>query len=235
MENVKNLVSHNKGQTFKTILEILENQLGYRVQYRIINAKSFVPQNRQRIYIVGFREENNFDFNDLVIPDIADGPSLNSVLHPEDGTEIFEDRFTFGDLATVDEKYTITDKLWNYLKVYAEKHRAKGNGFGYGLCHREDISRTLSARYHKDGAEILIYQGEHKNPRRLTPRECARLMGFDKTGQSSFYIPVSDTQAYRQFGNSVVVPIIEEIAKAMSSYVYQKEILTEKIILPICA
>ena len=160
---------------------------------------------------------------------------MTSILHPEDGTEIFEDRFTFGDIAKVDEKYTITDKLWSYLKVYAEKHKAKGNGFGYGLCHREDVSRTLSARYHKDGAEILIYQGEDKNPRRLTPRECARLMGFDKTGQSSFHIPVSDTQAYRQFGNSVVVPVIEEIAKAMSLHIYQKDILKEKIIFPICA
>ena len=236
LENVKNLASHDKGQTFETILDVLKNQLGYKVQYRIINAKSYVPQNRQRIYIVGFREENDFNFNDLIIPEISDGPSLNSVLHPEDGSEILEDRFTFGDLAKVDKKYTITDKLWSYLKVYAEKHRAKGNGFGFGLCQREDVARTLSARYHKDGAEILIYQGEHKNPRRLTPRECARLMGFDKTGQSSFHIPVSDTQAYRQFGNSVVVPVIEEIAKAMSLYLYQRNnIFKEKITLPICA
>ena len=116
-----------------------------------------------------------------------------------------------------------------------KKHRAKGNGFGFGLCKREDVARTLSARYHKDGAEILIYQGEKKNPRRLTPRECARLMGFDKTGESNFIIPVSDSQAYRQFGNSVVVPVIKEIAKAMSEYIYQKDILKEKISFPICA
>ena len=119
--------------------------------------------------------------------------------------------------------------------MYEKKHKAKGNGFGFGLCKHDDVARTLSARYHKDGAEILIYQGEYKNPRRLTPRECARLMGFDKAGQSGFHIPVSDTQAYRQFGNSVVVPVIEEIAKAMSSHIYQKDILKEKILFPICA
>ena len=119
--------------------------------------------------------------------------------------------------------------------MYEKKHRAKGNGFGFGLCKREDVARTLSARYHKDGAEILIYQGDEKNPRRLTPRECSRLMGFDITGESNFIIPVSDSQAYRQFGNSVVVPVIEEIAKAMSGYINQKDIMKEKITLPICA
>ena len=216
LENVKNLKSHDKGQTFETILDVLENKLGYKVQHRIINAKSFVPQNRQRIYIVGFREENNFNFDDLIIPDISDGPILSSVLHPEDGSETFEDPYTIPNLSKVNEKYTITNKLWDYLRMYEKKHRAKGNGFGFGLCKREDVARTLSARYHKDGAEILIYQGDEKNPRRLTPRECARLMGFDKKGESYFKIPVSDSQAYRQFGNSVVVPVIEEIAKLMS-------------------
>ena len=235
MENVKNLKSHDKGQTFKTILDVLKNQLGYKVQYRVINAKSFVPQNRQRIFIVGFREENNFNFEDLIIPDIADGPKLSSVLHPEDGSEIFEDHFTFGDLAKVDEKYTITDKLWSYLKVYAEKHRLKGNGFGFGLCKHEDVARTLSARYHKDGAEILIDQGDKKNPRRLTPRECSRLMGFDKTGESNFIIPVSDCQAYRQFGNSVVVPVIKEIAILMSKNIFEDLNKKRERNLPICA
>ena len=235
LENVKNLVSHDKGQTFRTILDALENKLGYKVQYRLINAKSYVPQNRQRIYIVGFSEENNFNFDDLIIPDISDGPTLASVLHPEDGSEKFEEPYTIPDLSKVNEKYTITDKLWDYLQMYEKKHRAKGNGFGFGLCKSQDVARTLSARYHKDGAEILIDQGDEKNPRRLTPRECSRLMGFDKTGESNFKIPVSDSQAYRQFGNSVVVPVIEEIAKAMSSYLYQKNIFKEKKSLPICA
>ena len=235
LENVKNLKSHDKGQTFATILDVLKNKLGYQVQYRVINAKSFVPQNRQRIYMVGFREENNFNFDDLIIPDISDGPTLSSVLHPEDGSETFEEPYTIPDLSKVNEKYTITNKLWDYLRMYEKKHRAKGNGFGFGLCKREDVARTLSARYHKDGAEILIHQGDEKNPRRLTPRECSRLMGFDKTEESNFIIPVSDSQAYRQFGNSVVVPVIEEIAKAMSGYINQKDILKEKITLPICA
>ena len=119
--------------------------------------------------------------------------------------------------------------------MYEKKHRAKGNGFGFGLCKREDVARTLSARYHKDGAEILIYQGDKKNPRRLTPRECARLMGFDKSGESNFIIPVSDSQAYRQFGNSVVVPVIEEIAKSMSLYIFRNKRTEEKETIPICA
>ena len=104
--------------------------------------------------------------------------------------------------------------------MYEKKHKAKGNGFGFGLCKPEDVARTLSARYHKDGAEILIDQGDEKNPRRLTPRECSRLMGFDKTGESNFIIPVSDCQAYRQFGNSVVVPVIKEIATLMSKNIF---------------
>ena len=194
-----------------------------------------MPQNRQRIYIVGFREENNFNFDDLIIPDISDGPILSSVLHPEDGSETFEEPYTIPDHSKVNEKYTITNKLWDYLRMYEKKHKAKGNGFGFGLCKPEDVARTLSARYHKDGAEILIDQGDEKNPRRLTPRECSRLMGFDKSGESNFIIPVSDSQAYRQFGNSVVVPVIKEIAQAMSEYILQKDIVKEKVILPICA
>ena len=220
LENVKNLKSHDKGQTFETILDVLENKLGYKVQHRIINAKSFVPQNRQRIYIVGFREENNFNFDDLIIPDISDGPILSSVLHPEDGSETFEEPYTIPDHSKVNEKYTITNKLWDYLRMYEKKHRAKGNGFGFGLCKPEDVARTLSARYHKDGAEILIDQGDEKNPRRLTPRECSRLMGFDKSGESNFKIPVSDCQAYRQFGNSVVVPVIKEISTLRSKKIF---------------
>ena len=150
------------------------------------------------------------------------------MLHPEDGSETFEEPYTIPHLSKVNEKYTITNKLWDYLRMYEKKHRAKGNGFGFGLCKHEDVARTLSARYHKDGAEILIYQGDKKNPRRLTPRECSRLMGFDKTGESNFIIPVSDCQAYRQFGNSVVVPVIEEIAKMMCNYLNSVEYICSK-------
>lgn len=108
----------------------------------------------------------------------------------------------------VADKYTLSDKLWIYLQNYAAKHKAAGNGFGYGIASLEGVSRTLSARYYKDGSEVLIAQ-EGKNPRRLTPRECARLQGFP----DDFKIPVSDTQAYKQFGNSVVVPLMEDVAK----------------------
>src|SRR5690606_10911350 len=142
---------------------------------------------------------------------------LVTILHPEDGSEPEEPPYTFGIQAKVADKYTLSDRLWGYLQKYAEKHRAKGNGFGYGLFGPDDVARTLSARYYKDGSEILIRQ-EGKNPRRLTPRECARLMGFDKPGQKEFIIPVSDTQAYKQFGNSVAVPVVEAVARHMLPY-----------------
>ena len=120
-------------------------------------------------------------------------------------------RFFDHGKGVVQEKYTLTPRLWEYLQGYAAKHRAAGNGFGYGMVYPDSVSRTLSARYHKDGSEILVWQGEGMRPRRLTPRECARLMGFDDT----FRIPVSDTQAYRQFGNSVVMPVMREVARIM--------------------
>lgn len=217
LENVKNLISHDKGKTFKVIMRTLEEELGYHVDYRVIDAKFFVPQHRERIFIVGFREDVGFSFDEMKLPEI--GPKLGTILHPEDGTEPFEFPFTEGDNGIVADKYTLSDRLWQYLQSYAEKHRAKGNGFGYGLFGSEDVARTLSARYYKDGSEILIRQ-EGKNPRRLTPRECARLMGFDKPGQSQFVIPVSDTQAYKQFGNSVVVPVVEAVAKYMLPYLH---------------
>lgn len=217
LENVKNLVNHDKGKTFKVICKVLIEELGYHIQYRVINAKSWVPQHRERILIVGFREGNDFSFDHVNVPDALTGPRLGSILHPEDGTEGAEPPFTKGKMGVVADKYTLTDHLWNYLQGYAEKHRLKGNGFGFGLNGPEDISRTLSARYFKDGSEILIRQAG-RNPRRLTPRECARLMGFDKPGESAFVIPVSDTQAYKQFGNAVVVPVIEAVAKALLPY-----------------
>ena len=217
LENVKNLKSHDRGRTFDVIMTTLKEDLGYSVQTRTIDARSFVPQHRERIFIVGFREENAFDLDALMLPDATKGPTLSSILHKEDGPEEPDSHF-IGPNGRVDTRYTLSDHLWGYLQAYAEKHREKGNGFGFGLFGGGDVARTLSARYHKDGSEILIRQNR-KNPRRLTPRECARLMGFEKPGKKEFKIPVSDTQAYRQFGNAVVVPVIEAIAKHMAPFI----------------
>lgn len=218
LENVKNLVNHDRGRTFEVIMRTLREELGYHVPTpRVINAKGFVPQHRERILIAGFREECGFSFDDLDVPSPLNGPKLRSILHPEDGSERPERPFTGPD-GQVNEKYVLTDHLWRYLRDYAEKHRAKGNGFGFGLVGPDDVSRTLSARYYKDGSEILIERGPGQNPRRLTPRECARLMGFDRLGGKSIIIPVSDTQAYKQFGNSVAVPVIEAVARHMAPW-----------------
>ena len=211
LENVKNLISHDKGNTFRIIKNTLENELGYNVYYKIIDGQHFVPQHRERIMILGFMEKPSHDpFDDLILP--AKGSQrLSAILHPEDGKEKEEPPYTFGSNAIVNEKYTLTQHMWEYLQNYAEKHKKAGNGFGFGLVGDNDVARTLSARYYKDGSEILIKQGSKKRPRRLTPRECARLMGFG----DSFKIPVSDTQAYRQFGNSVIVPMIAEVARIL--------------------
>ncbi|TBZ06488.1 DNA (cytosine-5-)-methyltransferase [Rhizobium leguminosarum] len=221
LENVKNLVNHDKGRTFAIIKDVLENQLGYTVQYKILNAKSWLPQHRERIFIVGFREDYGFRFDDMIVPAPLKGPALKTILHPENGEEVPEKPYTEGNIGRVSDKYTLSDKLWSYLQAYADKHKAKGNGFGFGLFGPEDTARTLSARYHKDGSEILISRGEGRTPRRLTPRECARLMGFDLPGQKDFIIPVSDTQAYRQFGNSVAVPAVEAVAGLMKPYILE--------------
>lgn len=212
LENVKNLISHDKGRTFATIIDVLEKDLGYSVWHKVINGKHFVPQHRERIIIVGFRQPTRFTWDDLVLPPKDRGPKLASILHGKDESQ-FESQFLERrkDRLVVKDNYTLSDKLWAYLHNYALKHKAKGNGFGYGLVTGKDTARTLSARYFKDGSEILVAQGARKNPRRLTPRECARLMGFD----DSFRIPVSDTRAYKQFGNSVVVPVIAEVARIM--------------------
>lgn len=202
LENVKNLESHDKGRTFATILHVLREELGYHVQTRVISSEPWVPQKRERIFIVGFREPTTFDLAGLPLPDKGSGPKLGSILEPHD---------------EVDPKYTLTPRLWEYLQGYREKHQAKGNGFGFSLFGPNDVTRTLSARYYKDGSEVLVDQ-PGKRPRRLTPLECARLMGFDR-GDRRWRIPVSDTQAYRQFGNAVVVPVVEFIAKAMEPYI----------------
>lgn len=211
LENVKNLVNHDQGRTFRVIHDVLAKELGYQIRWKVIDAKSWVPQHRERIFIVGFREPNGFSFDDMHIPGPTDGPRLATVLHTVGAAA--EKAFTHED-GRVADKYTLSEHLWGYLQGYAEKHRLKGNGFGFGLFGGDDVARTLSARYHKDGSEILIRQ-EGKAPRRLTPRECARLMGFDSPGRVPMKIPVSDTQAYRQFGNSVVVPVVEAVANHM--------------------
>lgn len=194
LENVKNLKSHDRGNTFRVITEALE-ELDYQVFYEILDGQAFVPQHRERIVIVGFdrqRYGKEIDFKFNIVP-IEPKPKVRDILEP-----------------VVDDKYTLTDKLWNYLQAYAEKHHNAGNGFGYGIAPLDGITRTLSARYYKDGSEILIEQAG-KNPRRLTPRECARLQGFP----DSYKIVVSDTQAYKQFGNSVVMPLMREVARLL--------------------
>jgi DNA (cytosine-5)-methyltransferase 1 len=219
LENVKNLASHDGGKTFRTIMAVLRNELGYDVHERVIDGRHFVPQHRERIIIVGFREPPGFSWNQLRLPNISKSPPLmRDILHPEDGSEKAEAPFTEGPKAKVAEKYILSDHLWKYLRDYAARHKAKGNGFGYGLVGPRDVARTLSARYYKDGSEILVSRGRGKSPRRLTPRECSRLMGFD-TGDRKFDISVSDTQAYKQFGNAVVVPVIAEVARIMKPHI----------------
>lgn len=220
LENVKNLRSHDRGRTFEVIRRKLEEELGYTLQTRIIDAAHFVPQHRERIVIVGFREPVPFSFDEMDLPERGHRV-MRDILHPENGFEAPERHYTVGNDARVSDKYTLTDKLWRYLQDYAAKHRAKGNGFGYGLVDGGSIARTLSARYYKDGSEILVSRGEGRNPRRLTPRECARLMGYD----DDFRIQVSDTQAYKQFGNSVAVPVFAEVARIMRPHILT---LTEK-------
>ncbi|RKR09865.1 DNA (cytosine-5)-methyltransferase 1 [Flavobacterium sp. 90] len=201
LENVKNLVSHDKGNTFKVIQNTLR-ELNYTIYFKVLDGKHFVPQHRERIIIVGFdnkyfKGKENFKF-----PEMSDTKfALKDILLPE-----------------VDPKYTLSDKLWSYLQEYAKKHKAKGNGFGFGLADLNGISRTMSARYYKDGAEILIPQ-EGKNPRRLIPRECARLQGFP----DNFIIPVSDNQAYKQFGNSVVSPLMQAVGKNLVAEIAKQE------------
>jgi DNA (cytosine-5)-methyltransferase 1 len=228
LENVKNLKSHDKGKTFKVILETLD-ELGYEVadvnfdgtkDPKVIDAREYVPQHRERIVLVGFRRDlqvhNGFTLKDIEKPRYV--PTFGDILEPEEA---------------VDDKYILTPKLWRYLFDYAAKHREKGNGFGFGLTGPDDVARTLSARYHKDGSEILVDRGwdaiagfddvlnQGNRPRRLTPKECARLMGFDRPNESNFKLPVSDTQAYRQFGNSVAVPVFRAVAKHMRPRILQ--------------
>jgi len=193
LENVKNLTSHDKGNTFRVIRETLE-ELNYSLHYQVMDGQTYVPQHRERIMIVGFDKERYHGEEEFEFPEQHEATrSIKEILDPN-----------------IDPKYTLSDKLWAYLQNYAEKHRAKGNGFGYGLVDLNGITRTLSARYYKDGSEILIPQGKDKNPRRLSPRECARLMGYPDNYRID---RVSDVQAYRQCGNSVIVPLITAVSE----------------------
>ncbi len=223
LENVKNLQSHDRGRTFEVILRTLREELGYDVHYKVLDGAHFRPQHRERIIVIGFREPVAFDWSVLQLPPKGVA-RLRDILHRMDGSEPVldwdEGRYFDHQKRAVNEKYTLTDHLWGYLQAYAAKHRAKGNGFGYGLVGRDSVARTLSARYYKDGSEILVQQGRGKNPRRLTPRECARLMGFP----DSFRIPVSDTRAYKQFGNSVVVPMIHSVATVMRQFIVSEAV-----------
>ena len=237
LENVKNLRGHDKGKTFKIIQKALDD-MGYEVadmsftgpgslDPKVIDAKYFLPQHRERLVLVGFRKDLN------ILGDLT----LNNIKKPK-AIPLLSD--ILDDLSEeAKETYTLTPRLWKYLYEYAKKHQAKGNGFGYGLVdpnEKNACTRTLSARYHKDGSEILIDQGWDKSlgekdfwnkqnqlnrPRRLTPTECARLMGFNKPNKSSFVIPVSDSQAYQQFGNSVVVPVFDSVAKLMKTRLHK--------------
>jgi DNA (cytosine-5)-methyltransferase 1 len=201
LENVKNLESHDGGKTFATIMHVLRQELGYNVQYRLISSHPWVPQKRQRIFIVGFRDDTAFDFDLLEIPQ-GRQPVLGDILEEAPSP-----------------RYTLTHHLWTYLQNYKAKHEKAGNGFGYSVFGPNDVTRTLSARYYKDGSEVLIEQ-KGLPPRRLTPRECARLMGFDEPQGAEFRIQVSDTQAYRQFGNAVVVPVVRAVAKLMAPHIH---------------
>lgn len=200
LENVKNLESHDKGKTFHTIMNVLENDLRYHVTKKVISSEPWVPQKRKRIFIVGFRDPTEFSFDGLPTPPESEWPKLGSILEKD-----------------VDPKYTLTEHLWKYLQAYRKKHSAAGNGFGCSVFGPNDVARTLSQRYYKDGSEILIDQPSSR-PRRLTPRECARLMGFEREGKPFILSDVSDTQLYRQFGNAVVVPVVEAVAHHMKPH-----------------
>lgn len=230
LENVKNLLSHDRGNTWRVIQGTLR-ELGYITTYQVINASDVVPQNRERVFIVGYHQsfvkislDAEIDWTpfweevDENIQDVkrreqarynsSQWPKVGAILQPS---------------SEVDDRYILTDRMWEYLQAYKEKHQKLGNGFGYGLVKSTSAqTRTISARYYKDGSEALVYRGEGKNPRRLTPVECARLQGFPQAFEAMFLHrktqPVSDTQAYKQFGNSVCVPVVQAIAHVLLNY-----------------
>lgn len=246
LENVKNLRSHDKGRTWKVIQALL-SEAGYVFADQTIDAARVVPQHRERIFIVGFNREH-FDlpeyldwsgfwaevkqglviektrlrkrYSKSVDETIIEWPLVKYILEPHEN---------------VPEKYTLTPNLWRYLREYKAKHQALGNGFGYSVFTGEErYTRTISARYYKDGSEVLIDQGEKERPRRLTPYESAQLQGFPEDflrmfnrEDDGYFQPVSDTQAYKQFGNSVCVPVVTAIAKTMDRYLREPELLKQ--------
>ena len=207
LENVPHLVNHDQGRTFATVEYMLREELGYHISHRVINARPWVPQHRRRIFIAGHQQPDQPRLQDLELPPEHQGPVLSEILHPQDGSEAPEPPYTHGQMAYTDQKYTLGPGTWRTLQDHRAKHRSAGNGFGYTIAELDQPARTLTARYGKDGQEILIRQ-KGKNPRRLTPRECSRLMGM-----GNLVIPVSDSQIYRQLGNSVVPPLVEAIAQ----------------------
>lgn len=206
LENVRHLVSHDQKRTFRVVRRRLMRS-GYRVSHAIINGASWVPQNRRRVIIVALRADlfpSKFKFRPR--GDEKGGPKLDEGVLLPNSEEL--------------ERYRLTPGVWNALKKHRARHEEKGTGFGYGIAKRDGVTRTLSARYYKDGAEILIEMPTGDRPRRLTPRECANLMGFSEQNIGfEFKIPVSDSQAYRQFGNSVVVPQFKWIAERIVDHV----------------
>ena len=199
LENVKNLIHHDGGRTFSIIQNTLQTILGYSIYWKVIDSSAWVPQKRQRIFIVGFRDQIDFSFENMILNLPKKKPILKSVL----------------ESGEVDQKYILSQHLWNYLRKYKIDHANKGNGFGYSLVGPNDVARTLSSRYGKDGSEILIKRGKigSARPRMLTPRECSRLMGFETKTSKKWKIPVSDCQAWKQFGNSVVIPVVTAVAR----------------------
>ncbi|WP_097053620.1 DNA (cytosine-5-)-methyltransferase [Thalassospira xiamenensis] len=220
LENVRDLKHHDRGRTMAIVLKTLR-AAGYKnTRYQVMNGASWVPQNRERLVIVGTRDGEAFDFSRVCIPD--KGPVLRTILHTPEVPQSWDSVYAPGGDVS---KFTLSDKLWEFHRRHAAKHKASGNSFGYGLVTGNSVAtRTLSARYYKDGSEILVSQSG-KNPRRLTPRECARLMGFDRDGIAPFHIPVSNSQAWRQFGNSVVVPMFAAVAKSLVDHLRGQQVV----------
>lgn len=208
LEESRTLARHDGGRTFEALRRALEDGLGYRIHARVVDARSWVPQHRERLLVAGFREPTLFSWDDLQRPRQA--PDLGTILHPEDGSEPAEPPYTAGPEATVDPRYTLSEEFWRYLQAQPEGSRG-------ALVRVGDVAAALTSRYHKDGSDILVAR-EGGPPRRLTPRECARLMGFP----DDLAIPVSDTQAYRQFGHGVVVPMMKEVARLVAPRVIEQ-------------
>lgn len=212
LENVKGLKNHDKGNTLKTIIKTLNN-LGYEVKTEILNSKNFgVPQNRERIFIVAWLKDKNKNFKFPLGIDFEE----NIIYEKDDLTKIKSTKVGDILIKNPEEKYTISDKLYAGHLRRRKEHKEKGNGFGFSSFDKNaPYTSTISARYYKDGSEILIEQKD-SNPRKLTPREAANLQGYPK----DYIIPVSDNQAYKQFGNSVSVPVIQTVFEEIKKQLF---------------